>query len=193
MAFGDLTTIKVTIQGAGAYSQSRRFVTEKPPKRPHDEFDEQHWREHMHVDESGDVYIPGVQIKNAIVMAASYLGEKIPGRGNKTYKDFLTAGLMVEGDFHFNPRLKADQVKPEKVDCMAQPSKPNSGRVWRLYPRIPSGWIATGRMILLDPAIPMEVLRRHLDAAGKYIGIGRWRAIENGENGRFSIEQFEEA
>jgi hypothetical protein len=43
-----------------------------------------------------------------------------------------------------------------------------------------------------DEIITESVFREHLIAAGKFIGLGRWRARNNGLYGRFLVESIDE-
>jgi len=181
-------TAKVILKSISAYSQSAAIQSTKNPNEAHDEFDLRVWRERMHVSEDGFVVIPAMAFKNALGEAGKWLGKSIPGKGKSTYAKRLVAGVMVIEDAKLG--VKATDVKCEKLFVPADGIRGSGKRVFRNFPLIPS-WTAEIEFTILDDIITKDVFQEHLEQAGMFIGIGRFRPSSNGTYGRFSIEKFD--
>jgi hypothetical protein len=60
----------------------------------------------------------------------------------------------------------------------------------RGYPIIPAGWKAQVQVMVIDEAIPEEIVERCLEEAGNLIGIGRFRPERGGYLGRFKVNSI---
>ena len=60
-----------------------------------DAFEDRVWRERMHRDANGEVFIPGCALKNCLADTARYLSERVPGKKSATYTKHFKAGIMV--------------------------------------------------------------------------------------------------
>jgi hypothetical protein len=180
-----------TLKSATPYSQSKIPQVPKLEKETADAFEQRTWREKMHANADGEVYIPAMAFKQAIDKAASMLGIQIPGRGKSTYTKHFLAGCIVEADVALtaegDPIMK-DQVSPERIYANADGKRGSGKRVWRIFPTIPK-WEGTARFVIFDDAITKEVFERHLIEAGRYVGVGRFRAENGGLYGRFQVEK----
>ena len=45
---------------------------------------------------------------------------------------------------------------------------------------------------MVDETITKDVLLKHLEQAGNFIGVGRWRPINGGMYGRFAVKALKE-
>jgi hypothetical protein len=176
---------KVHIVGVCPYSQSKAMQTPRGQKEKPDDHDKRCWQERMHVDEHGVCFIPATAFKKAIDSAAGFLRERVPGKGQSEYGKHLRAGVMVMK----NPTLG---VKMEKVECemlyVDSDGKAGSGkRVWRRFP-VFRKWDCDVEFVIVDSTIDEDVFLRHLEEAGRLIGIGRWRGERGGMYGRFEIK-----
>lgn len=170
------------------YSQSRQHFTPFLQKESDDDYSERTWRECGHYNAEGKMFIPGNQLKSCIAEAAKYLSEKIPGKGNNTWTKHFVAGLMVTTNIVL-PYTRKDV--PLWQGMMNGRGKKGPGpRVQRRYPEIPS-WAGKIEFIILDSIITQDIFTRTLREAGNLIGIGRWRPIVGGMNGRFVVEKIE--
>ena len=86
--------------------------------------------------------------------------------------------------------LKAEAVSGEWLFVPANGMRGNGKRVWRCFPRI-STWEGQVKFVVLDETITRDVFFEHLQQAGAFIGIGRFRPRNNGYYGRFSVEKLE--
>jgi len=166
-----------------------RYISEPLKKNEtHDEWEDRVWRDRCHYNSNGNVIIPRSMFRKALIGAACYLGEKIVGRGNKTYASKFIGGVRPMNSIVL-PETRAT-VQGDWFLMSASPSNPKSGKVMRFYPMI-AEWRGKLDVMILDPDIPQDVFEHHLRAAGQFIGIGRWRPANGGENGAFVVEKIE--
>jgi len=177
----------VSLKSVSAYSQSAPIQSKKSPNESHEDFDERIWRERLHVTENGYIFIPAMALKNSIASAGKWLGKSIPGKGKSTYAKRIEAGVMVIEDIILN--VKADTIKCEKLFVPSDGVRGSGKRVFKHFPFIPS-WEGQVVFTILDDIITKDVFREHLEQAGMFIGIGRFRPQSNGTYGRFMIEDF---
>ncbi len=179
----------IKIKGLTPYSQSRALQSEKTREETHEDFDKRIWPERMHVTEDGEVFIPATAITQGMAAAASYLGKggNLKKKGNATWAQNFTCGLAIAQ----GPRLgvQAKDVRPELVYCHVNGQRGSGARVWRRYPIIDE-WSTTFTIHILDDSIPDAIFRQVLEAFGLFVGIGRYRPLNGGYLGRFTIEDL---
>ncbi|MEK6684315.1 MAG: hypothetical protein AABY46_06625 [Nitrospirota bacterium] len=179
-----MKTYRASLKSVSPYSQSRPNSTDKLEKESADAFEKRTWREKSHTDETGQVVIPGICFKKALEETAAYLSEKIPGKRNATWTKNFMAGVLVVDSLPLKVQ-KAD-LESEVVFCNADGKKGSGTRVWRWFPVIRQ-WEGKLDFIVLDDTITLDAFRHHLEEAGKFIGIGRWRPRQGGMFGRFEV------
>lgn len=189
-----MKTCTARLKSATPYSQSRSVQVDKLSKESADAFEQRTWREKAHYDGNGQIYVPAMAFKQAIDRAASMLGLQIKGRGKSTYTKHFLAGCIVENnvllyDHKGNPILK-DKVDAERIYANADGKRGSGKRVWRTFPTIPQ-WMAEARFVIFDEVITNDIFEQHLREAGRYVGIGRFRAENGGLYGRFQVEGVE--
>lgn len=179
--------------GVAPYSQSA-MLPEKPKKEDHDTFDARIWREHCHTNDHGQIVLPAMALKKAVQTAATMLKERIPGKGQATWTKLIVSGLLVLEDM---PIVDEDGAPVMKGTVDMWGGWMNSGgkagvgaRVLRRFPMIPAGWETTASVTCVNPALPAEVVRQHIEEAGRFVGVGRWRAEVGGLHGRFIIRDW---
>lgn len=178
------------LKSAVPYYQSRPIDPQDPKVKRDDketasDYEERTWRERVHADENGNIFIPATSFKNALSEAAKYLSLQIPGKGKATYTKHFEAGVIV-------PESLKLPVKKQEVQChrlfLPADGKRGSGkRVWKNMP-IVHKWEGEVQFVILDDAITQDVFKRTLEESGKFIGIGSFRPRQNGMFGRFSVE-----
>src|SRR5215471_730325 len=168
-----------SLSSVSPYSQSRNFAREHPrdDKESHEDYEERCWRYHCHSLPDGRVFIPPTQFKESLSFTARYLSVQKPGKGKQTFtKHFLAGLLVVDGPIL---SITRDDVPGEWVYVDANGQKGSSTRVWRCYPKIEE-WTADVGFHVLDETITGEVLRYHVEQAGAFGGIGRFRPARGG-------------
>lgn len=178
----------VSVKGLTPYSQSRALQSEKLKAETHDDFDKRIWKEHLHVDQEGGMFIPAVAIMQGMAAAASYLskGGELKKKGQATWAQNFNCGLAIAR----GPKIEHTEVRPEPVYCNADGKRGSGTRVWRTFP-IVDEWSATLVIHILDNSIPEEIFATVLEAFGLFIGIGRYRPQNGGFLGRFTVEKLE--
>jgi len=164
--------------------QSQRQVGESS-----DTFEARTWRERLHVNVDGNVFIPPMAIKNCLSEVAKYLSETVPGKGKSTYTKHFEAGILCVDPVDLN--IKAKDVQGERLFVPSDGRRGSGKRVWKTFPTIPE-WRGKGTVYVLDPALidKPEKIEEYLGHAGKFIGLLRFRPRNNGFYGRFIVENF---
>jgi hypothetical protein len=173
----------VELESISAYSQSRNHGTPRLENEPHEAYRLRTWREQLHYNEHGEVFIPPMASKNGLTAAAKRLGMPVPGRGRKTYLDFFKSAILCPEPLMLG--INKDDVQSETLFLPAM-CKPGSGRVWKTFPVIPN-WRGTAEIIIVDATITNGVFETHFEVYGKYIGVGRFRPEVGGFYGRFQV------
>lgn len=164
-------------------SQSGFTTTEKLKDETHDEHALRIWKEKMHVDNDGMVYIPGQAFKYSIDEAAKRMAVPTGKAGGKElFGKYFQAGVAVPENLITN--VKADEVQPVRVMCSSGGSKTGGTRVPRYFPHIPA-WKGIITITVFDETISQELLEKTVDYAGIFIGVGQNRPENQGSYGRF--------
>ena len=169
-------------------SFSRRYIDEKLPKELPKDYETRTWRERVHADGDGIIVIPPMAFKKALSEAASFLGQKIPGKRNATYTKHFTAGVLV-----LDPLPTGVKKKDVLGEWLFVPSDGKSGggsRVDKCFPYLPQ-WEGQVVWHILDQTITEDVFNETLREAGNFIGIGRFRPARGGFYGRFEVVKSE--
>lgn len=183
-----------TLKGISPLSFSRPIQSTKDTGESHDAFEERTWRERIHQDASGQCFIPPMALKNCLTDVAQFLGETVKGKGKATYTKHFKAGIMVTDPLPLlcgdKPIIAAD-VEGERLFVPSDGRRGGGSRVWKTFPFIPE-WQASGTIILLDPLLidaPAKI-EEYLGHAGQFIGLLRFRPINNGYYGRYVVVVF---
>lgn len=177
-------TVKITGKSTlsfGKYVQEQKKEKEKPG-----DYELRTWREKMHYDSKGIIYVPPMMLKNALSSAAKYRGEQIPGKGKANYTKHFEAGIFINEPMSLG--IKKDKVECESLYVPSDGKRGGGTRVIKHFPKINEGWQGIIDILVIDEVITRDVLERHLQDAGNFIGIGRFRPRNNGYYGRFDCE-----
>ena len=175
-----------TLSSVSPYSQSRHYTTDKLPKEIARDYETRTWRDRLHVNDDGLVYIPPMSFKNCIAEAAKFLGRQIPGKGKSTYTKHFEAGVLVMEPVVLP--IKKEDVDGEWLFVPSDGRRGSGSRVDKCFPVIRQ-WSGDVRFYVLDETITEDVFIEHLSEAGKFIGIGRFRPRNNGFYGRFQVDK----
>lgn len=182
---------EVKLQSVSPYSQSKYIDPAVHPKLEKEiprDYEERLWRERCHYDSDGQVFIPGMAFKNCLGDAAKYLSIQISGKGKSTYTKHFEAGVLVLENLPLG--VHKDEVKHEWL-FVPPDGKPGGGRrVSKCFPLF-TEWVGTVTYHILDDTITRDVFQEHLEQAGKFIGIGRFRPRNRGFYGRFEVKQIQ--
>ena len=174
----------VQLKSVSPYSQSRKIQSERDDKETSADFEKRTWRERIHVDSDGNMFVPPMALKNCIAECAKFRGEQIPGKGKSTYTKHFEAGILV-----IEPMLlgvRGDDVQGEWLYVPSDGRRGGPKRVDKCFPVIPK-WEGTAIFHILDDAVTKDVFERHIVEAWRFIGMGRFRPRNNGYYGRFEV------
>ena len=178
---------KATLESVSPYGQSRYYEVPKLDKEGAKDYEARTWRERMHTDKDGRVFIPPMAFKNCISEAARYLSIQIPGKGKATYTKHFEAGVLVTEPLPL--QYKKDDVSGLWLFVPASGKRGDGKRVSKCFPVIPE-WSGTVEFSIFDETITQDVFRLVLEEAGKFIGIGFFRPRNNGYYGRFAVKNI---
>jgi len=165
---------------------SRPYRIVKEENETHDAHEERTWRERGHYNDKEIAYIPGTMFKKSLEEAARFLGEKIQGRGNKTYFDFFMGGILIENEQGIPIKVSKKKIIGDWVYVPSDGKRGGNRRVMKCFPSV-AKWSGTLTVLILTDEINKEAFERHLKAAGLFIGVGMYRPIRGGDCGRFKV------
>ena len=183
-----MKNVTFTIKGISPYSQSKHIMEPRKERETAEDWEKRTWRERLHYDDKGQVYIPPMSIKSSIAECAKFLSIQIPGKGKSTYTKHFDAGLLCAEPVFLD--VKKDDVPGEWLFLNADGVRGSGKRVMKCYPRI-ENWEGTVHMTILDDTITQDVFEHHLKRAGQFIGIGRFRPRNGGYYGRFTYDNLQ--
>lgn len=176
-----------TLIGESPISFSAPLQSVRETGEKHDDFEQRTWRERLHADAKGNVFIPNTAVKNCLSEVAKYLSETVKGQGKATYTKHFEAGVMCIQPIMLG--VKRDDVPGERLFVPSDGKRGGGSRVWKTFPVIHE-WMGDAEVLILDPVISPEKVQEYLTHAGKFIGLGRFRPRNNGFYGRFRVENF---
>lgn len=190
-----MKTIVASVEGLSPYSQSRSYDVERLQGEGFEDYEKRTWRNRLHVDTNGEVYIPPMMYKNALAETAKFLSLGIPGKGKATYTKHFEAGVLAVEPAYLG--IKAADVQYERLFVPAD-GRPGSGkRVHKYFPVISPGWKADFTYLIFDetvlqtwPETGQTVFQFVLERCGQFVGIGRFRPRNRGFYGRFQVNEF---
>jgi hypothetical protein len=183
-----MKTVSVQFVGIAPYSQSRKHDTPKLDKESPDALDLRTWREKSNYDaKTGEIFIPAMAFKQALDAAAKRLGDQIPGKGKSTYTKFFVSDVICNA--HVPLGIHKDAVPSVTLNCNSDGVRGSGKRVPRIFPVIES-WGGIAEFTVYDDTITEDVFKRTFEAAGRSIGLGRFRPENGGLNGRFVAKSF---
>lgn len=178
---------KFTIKGVSPYSQSKLIGSSKKDKENAKDHEARCWRERMHYDADGMCYIPPMAVKNALAECAKFLSIQIPGKGKNTYTKHFEAGLLCQDPMPLG--VHKDDVDGEWLFVPSDGKRGGGRRVEKCFPKF-NKWEVEATVYILDDTITEDAFAHHLDQAGKFIGLGRFRPRNAGFYGRFEVENL---
>jgi hypothetical protein len=173
------------LKSISPYSQSKYISEKKTRDETHSDFEKRSWHLRCHYNDEGYVYIPPMSFKNCLSEAAKYKSIQIPGKGKSTYTKHFEAGVLVVDPLVLD--VTQETLQHEWLHVPSDGRRGGTTRVEKCFPLIPS-WQGTATFLVLDEIITEEVFSEHLQDAGSFIGIGRFRPRNNGFYGRFQVE-----
>ena len=185
-----MKTYEAHIKSAAPATFSRQHNADKESGESHDAYEKRTWREKLtFADNNIDAIINPMAFKFAISSAARKRGEKIAGKGNKTWAKLFDSGILIMQAVPLG--VTRETVAGLSISVNADGVRGGGKRVMRTFP-IVRQW--EGKLVIhvLDDEITGDILRKYVDEAGKFIGIGQFRPENLGTNGRWEVVGFKE-
>lgn len=171
-----------------------RPIAETKGDETHDDFERRIWRQKIHSDEDGNCFIPPFALKNLFESSGKWLSMPVPGAGKKTYTKRFVSGMMVSDRmplYKDGEPIAVDDADPLPLFCPSDGKRGGPRRVMRMFPRF-SRWESICVFYALDDLLTSDVVRKHLESGGMFVGFGSMRAENGGVNGRFTVEDLVE-
>jgi hypothetical protein len=176
------------LESDSPYSQSKHHDTPKLDKELPSDYENRTWRERMHCDKDGIVFIPATQFMNSIKVAAKYLNIQIAGKGKITYTKHFESGIMVVDNLSLG--IHKDNAEKESVYVPSDGRVGGTTRVTKHFCLIPQ-WEGKVTYYILDNIITQDIFEEVLRECGSLIGVGRFRPRNRGWYGRFRVKKVE--
>ena len=131
----------------------------------------------LYLDKEGKFIMPSLTILACLRKSA--VNFKVPGRGKKTYKDFIYAGVRIEPE-------NIPLITENGWEADLQAVVIGGGRVIKARPRF-NEWKLNFEAEILDVIITPATLKEILTDAGKFNGLLDFRPLF----GLFEVKEFE--
>ena len=178
----DLVSVSPLFFGAPVFERRRSDET-------HEQLEERVWRDKVRQTSSGQVYIQPFALKNALEAAGSRLGMKLTGKA--TYTKLFRQGIVINDEIVLHDKagkpLTIDNVRPIMMFVPSDGKRGSGKRVMKIFPQLLE-WSASVEIMCFDNRLTEEVVRAHLEEAGKFIGFGSMRVENGGVAGRFAVK-----
>lgn len=184
------SVVTFDLLGISTYSQSRYHEEPKKKSELPDDYDKRTAPSRTHLNEAGQLVIPRDSLVQCLAAAAQYSKKKIEGGRGATWTAKFKSGLSIMDDPIIQINGKTASLKSVTYfdGWMNADGVRGSGkRVMRRYPMIVAPYMAKVEVWIVDPIITEGVFVEIAEAAGMFIGLGRWRPQNGGQNGRFRL------
>lgn len=176
------------LKSISPYGQSKFIPDSRGKRELHEDYENRIWRERMHYNKEGIVFIPPLQFCNSLKEAAKFVNKQIPGQGKATFTKNFEAGVMVVEGLSLG--IHKDEVEKETVHVPSDGRRGGTKRVLKNFPKIDS-WEGKVTYLILDNIITQDVFEEVLVTSGNLIGIGHFRPRNWGYYGRFEVKKIE--
>ncbi|MFM7009571.1 MAG: hypothetical protein ACKO0Z_09630 [Betaproteobacteria bacterium] len=184
-----VSTLKFHIVSAAPLFFGAPVFEKKKSDETHEQFEERTWQKKVRTTESGQVYIQPFALKNGLEAAGSRLNMKLMGKA--TYTKLFRQGVMINDAILLCDRsgkpVMIDKIQPLPMFVPSDGKRGSGKRVMRIFPQL-QAWQAEVEIMCFDQRLTEDVVRAHLEEAGKFIGFGSMRVENGGVAGRFSVE-----
>ena len=131
----------------------------------------------LYKDKEGNIVVPNFCVLSCL--RGSAVNFQVPGKGKKTYKNFIYAGIQIKGTDI--PLISENGWKIDAKTVVVQRS-----RIIRARPRFDE-WALEFTIEIIDPIITPVILKQIIVDAGKYNGLLDFRPLY----GLFKLTTFE--
>jgi len=183
-----VTNLSFRLESAAPIFFGKPVFEKKNSDETHEQFEERTWQLKVHQADDGQVFVQPFALKNALEAAGSRLNMKLSGKA--TYTKLFRQGIMINDNLLLTNAaggsVTIEDVKPISMFVPSDGKRGSGKRVMRIFPQL-SKWFTTVQILCFDNRLTEEVVRKHLEEAGKFIGFGSMRVENGGVAGRFSV------
>lgn len=184
-----VSTLRFNLHSAAPLFFGAPVFEKKRSDETHEQLEERVWRDKVRQNSQGFVYIQPFALKNALEAAGSRLGMKLTGKA--TYTKLFRQGIVINDEIVLHDKdgkpVTIESVRPIPMFVPSDGKRGSGKRVMRIFPQILE-WFATVEIMCFDQRLTEDVVRQHLEEAGKFIGFGSMRVENGGVAGRFAVE-----
>lgn len=186
-----MKTYEVKIKGVTPYMQHRMddlkleewekqrgFIIERNDVNKEDAVRAEY---HCYRTPKGKCFLPSDHLRGSFITAGAYVKGKV-GNTTKSMKNIVAAMFFVNPDEILMPDYDA-------IDKRSAVNRNVKARVITIRPKW-TNWKAKFKLMVDNDTMTDETVRKILEYAGRYVGIGSFRPTNNGQFGRFEIEDF---
>jgi hypothetical protein len=186
-----MKTYIASLASISPYFQSRKYEleVERLPKESPDDYEKRTWMYRTHINDDGQIIMPAAQFQFSFQSGAKYLNERIPGRNRETWTKHFLSGLLIPDAIVLPERRET--VKGLWLSMNARGQKGPGPRVMRRMPFV-AKWADDLTINVLDDLITDDILRRVIQQAGMFIGVGQNRPEVGGNSGRYHLVELVE-
>ena len=131
----------------------------------------------LYKDAEGNIVIPSFCVLSCLRESAKNF--QVPGKGKKTYKAFIFAGVQIEP-------IDIPLISDDSYEVDLKPVVVQRSRIVRARPRFDT-WALAFRIEIVDPIITPQILKQIIEDAGRYNGLLDFRPLY----GLFKLTSFE--
>lgn len=136
---------------------------------------------HCYRSADGPCYIPADHLRGAFIAAGSFVKAKVGGR-SKSMKTIVAAMFTISPDEIHLPEY-------DTIDKRSAVNRNVKARVIVVRPKW-TQWGASFTLIVDEDSITTQTITQIIEYAGKYVGIGSFRPVNNGLFGRFNLDSI---
>ena len=131
----------------------------------------------LYIDENGNPIVPAFCVLSCLRKSATNF--KVPGRGKKTFKDFIYSGIEIEPE-------DIPVVSDDDWEVDLKPVVIGRARIIKARPKFKE-WELEFQVKIIDPIVTPTYFKEILTDAGKYNGLLDFRPLY----GLFEVVEFE--
>jgi hypothetical protein len=174
----------VTIKGVAPLSQSRQHCVPFKEGESHEAYEERTWREKCNYDKDGIVFVPAMALKQAMDAAAKRLAIPDPDNKRANFTKYFVSDVICEANMSIG--VHKDAMPSVTINANVNGVRGSGKRVPRTFPQTPT-WKGSTSFLVTEEKITPEIFEKVAKTAGQSVGVGQFRPINGGLNGRYEI------
>ena len=184
-----ISTVQFNLQSVAPMFFGAPVFEKKRSDETHEQLEERTWQQKVRQNATGHVYVQPFALKNALEAAGSRLNMKLTGKA--TYTKLFRQGVVINDEIVLHDRegqpITIAAIRPIPMFVPSDGKRGSGRRVMKIFPQVQE-WFATVDIMCFDQRLTEEVVRAHIEEAGKFIGFGSMRVENGGVAGRFAVK-----